>query len=72
MVEGRFICRNLQDSEGTEGRSGKLIDMVVDESDPVFKVATPSGSVSMIITNDAAKAFILGDKYRVTFEAITP
>jgi len=70
MVEGRFVCRNLQDAEGNEGRSGKLIDMVVDESDPVFKVATPAGGITMIIASEAAKQFILNTKYRVTFEKI--
>jgi len=71
MVETRFVCRNVQDVDGTEGRKGKLIDLDVDWDDPVFKVATPAGGVSMIITNDAASStFIQGNKYRVTFERL--
>ncbi len=38
------------------------------ENDSFF-VATPSGSISLRITTDAAKAFVPGKEYRVTFEA---
>jgi hypothetical protein len=72
MVEARFVCTHKGDlikNENT-GVEGRNINLNADVEDPVFKVFTPGGQISMQIVGAAADQFEVGKKYRVTFEEL--
>jgi hypothetical protein len=72
MVEARFVCTHkgepiVNEATGVEGRN---INLNADAEDPIFKVFTPGGMVSMQIVGSAADQFEVGKKYRVLFDEI--
>lgn len=72
MVEARFVCTHKgdlikNDATGVEGRN---INLNADVEDPIFKVFTPGGQISMQVVGSAADQFEVGRLYRVTFDEI--
>jgi hypothetical protein len=72
MVEARFVCTHKGDlikNENT-GVEGRNINLNADVEEPIFKVFTPGGQISMQIVGAAADQFEVGKKYRVLFDEI--
>ncbi len=72
MVEARFVCSHKGEviKNEVEGVEGRCVNLVADADDPVFKIWTPSGQISMQIVGSAADQFEVGKKYRVLFDEI--
>ena len=72
ITEARFVCtfKGPLDTNPHTGDKGKDVVLMADADDPVFKVWTPFGTVSMRVAEPTGDSFEVGKKYRVLFEEI--